>query len=440
MSPDNRKTIPPGTVVYRARIVNFPASDRLEDFPTGFLAVDSGRIVDYGDWNPAARQRYRSLVSHSFPDCLIMPGMIDVHLHLPQMHMRGIYGADLLQWLRDYILPAEAQFADPRFARRVARAFFAELLKNGTTTALVYSSVHRTATDIAFQEAARSGIRAIIGKVMMDQNVPPELGETSKQSLTDSIALFERWQGYDRNRLQYTFAPRFAPSCSERLMKAVGAFAGRYGVHITSHLAETKPELKLTRQLFPRDKSYTGLYYRMGLLGPKTIMAHCIHLSAREFRLLARTSTKVAHCPSANLFLHSGSMDIARMEQEQISYGLGTDVGAGPSFSLFNVLQNTYFLRKITPAQGFYLATLGGAKALGLAEVTGSFAPGKDADFIVVDCSFALTARPGHSPRTVRDCPADQLLAQLMFRGDDRLIRASYVRGKCVYQRPAEAR
>jgi guanine deaminase len=408
------------------RVVNFLSEESLEDFPVGFLAVDAaGKLLDYGDWDRAARRRWPLAQIERHDRALILPGFVDTHLHLPQMHLRGIYGADLLQWLKDYILPAEAKFADPRFARRVAREFFSELLKNGTTTAMVYSSVHREATDIAFEEAARSGIRAIIGKVMMDQNVPQELKEKTNQSLRDSIALYEKWQGFDRNRLQYAFAPRFAPSCSERLMSAVGDAARNLKAHVTTHLAETRPELELTRKLFPGYRSYTDLYYRMGLLGPRTVMAHCIHLNAEEFRLLARTGTRVAHCPSANLFLHSGNMDVRRMARERIIVGLGTDVGAGPSFSLFNVLQNMYFLRKVTPGKAFYHATLGGAKALALDREIGSFAPGKEADFVVVDYPVAAPHLPA----------INEILAQLMFRGDDRAIRACYVRGKAVYRR-----
>lgn len=415
--------------VYLGRVVNFLSETALEDFNPGFLAVgETGTILDYGPWEAGARRRWRHVTSRNYAHSLVLPGFVDTHLHLPQMYLRGIYGADLLQWLEHYILPAEARFSDPRYARKVAREFFSELLKNGTTTALVYSSVHKTATDIAFREADRSGIRAIIGKVMMDRNSPPALQEPTARSLADSIALYEQWQGHDRNRLQYVFAPRFAPSCSEKLMTAVGRFAQDKGAYITSHLAETEPEVEITRKLFPKHASYTELYHDMNLLGPKTVMAHCIHLNDREYRLLARTQTRVAHCPSANLFLHSGSMDLKRMERERIMVGLGTDVGAGPSFSLFTVLQNTYFLRKITPVRAFYQATLGGARCLSLDKTTGSFAPGKDADFIVVD------APPLGWSADKKDAGAiNEVLAQLMFRGDDRAVRASFVRGRCVH-------
>lgn len=407
------------------RMVSFATEDRLIEHAPGFLALDRrGTILDFGPWDARTRRRWSGCRPTRFANALIMPGFVDTHLHLPQMHMRGVYGANLLQWLRDYILPAEARFANPAIARRTAREFFAELLRNGTTTAMVYSSVHARATDIAFEEAARAGIRAIIGKVMMDRNVPDELRERTDRSLSESLALFKRWQGHDANRLQYAFAPRFAPSCSARLMQGAGKLAARLGAHVTTHLAETLDELKLTRRLFPGYSRYTELYYRMGLLGPRTVAAHCIHLDAQEYRRLSSTGTRVAHCPSANLFLHAGSMDLRRMERERITVGLGTDVGAGPSFSLFTVMQNMYFLHKSPPAKAFFRATLGGATALGLEETTGSLEPGKEADFIVVGYPRFQTAEP----------PIDELLAQLMFRGDDRLIRASYVRGKCVFR------
>jgi guanine deaminase len=316
-------------------MVSFAAEDRLIERNPGFLALDgTGRIIDFGAWDARTRRRWAAERRTRFPRALLMPGFVDTHLHLPQMHMRGVYGRDLLTWLRDYILPAEAQFASPVVARRMAREFFAELLRNGTTCAMVYSSVHARATDIAFEEAARSGIRAVIGKVMMDRNVPAALRESPERSLADSHSLFRRWQGFDRGRLLYAFAPRFAPSCSVRLMQNTGRLAERLKARVTTHLAETESELRLTRRMFPGYSRYTELYYRMGLLGPRTVAAHCIHLDASEYRRLAATDTRVAHCPSANLFLHAGSMDLRRMERERITVGLGTDVGAGPSFSL----------------------------------------------------------------------------------------------------------
>jgi guanine deaminase len=411
------------------RMVSFPAEDRLIEHNPGFLALDnSGMILDFGPWDARARRRWPGRPRTRFARALLMPGFVDAHLHLPQMHMRGVYGADLLQWLRDYILPAEAQFASPTIARRTAREFFAELLRNGTTCAMVYSSVHARATDIAFEEADRAGIRAIIGKVMMDRNVPDDLRERTDRSLSESLALFRRWQGFDANRLQYTFAPRFAPSCSVRLMQATGRLAARLNAHVTTHLAETRAELSLTRRMFPGYSRYTELYHQMGLLGTRTVAAHCIHLDAQEYQRLSNTGTRVAHCPSANLFLHAGSMDLRRMEKERITVGLGTDVGAGPSFSLFAVMQNMYYLHKSAPGKAFFRATLGGATALGLERSIGSLEPGKEADFIVVSYPRFQAAEPS----------IDELLSQLMFRGDDRLIKASYVRGKCVYrgQRP----
>jgi guanine deaminase len=424
---------PKGNHVFVGRTVSFADERRLVESDPGFIAVNpAGTILDCGAWNRTARARWRAARTIRFDHALVMPGFVDTHLHLPQMHVRGIYGADLLQWLSRYILPAEAQFANPRIARCTAREFFAELLRNGTTTALVYSSVHARATDIAFEEAGRAGIRAIIGKVMMDRNVPVEMRERTDRSLAESLELFRHWEGYDRNRLQYAFAPRFAPCCSARLMRGVGQLAARNNARITTHLAETLEEVELTRRRFPGYASYTELYFRLGLLGPRTVAAHCIHLAAGEYGLLARTDTRVAHCPSANLFLHAGSMDLRRMEKENITVGLGTDVGAGPSFSLFTVMQNMYFLHETPPRKAFFRATLGGARALGLDQTIGSFEPGKEADFIVVNCP---AMRPWLCDRREASLPIDDLLAQLMFRGDDRLIRASYVRGREVYRR-----
>lgn len=429
-----RDTTPVKTRLFIGHIVNFISPQRVEEFSPGYLAIDEhGRIDSYGMWNSVSRRRLeRSRFFANAPashivssQYLIMPGFVDTHLHLPQFHLRGIYGVGLLRWLNDYILPAEARFADGDFARRTAERFFAELLKNGTTTALVYSSVHKKATDIAFAVAAQAGIRAIIGKVMMDRNVPAQLKEKTSDSVRDSLELYGKWHGYDENRLQYAFAPRFAPACSEALLREVGIAARRTEAIITSHLAENRDEVKLARKLFPHCRSYTDIYYRTGVLGAHTVMAHCIHLSAHEYQQLAHTKTKVAHCPTANMFLHSGSMDLRRMEKARITIGLGTDVGAGPWFSLLRVMQSTYFLHKMSPRKAFYRATLGGAKVLGLGNTTGSFASGKDADFIVIRL-------PELQPHEMR---LDALLAQLMFRADDRHIFQSWVKGRCVFRR-----
>ncbi|MFQ6090448.1 MAG: guanine deaminase [Candidatus Bipolaricaulia bacterium] len=414
--------------IYLGRVFNPRGPEEFEELHPGYLAVDAeGRITDYGPWDDGARRRFGGAELVGYGDRLILPGFIDVHLHLPQLDVRGCDGAELLEWLEKYVYPAESAFADPDVARATARRLFQELARNGTSCAAIYSSIHAHSTEIAFEEAADFGIRAIIGKVLMDRNASPELEEDPNQAIEESLKLYERWENYDRGRLHYAFTPRFAPACSEGLRRRIGEVARERRTYIQTHLAETEAELRWVRELFPRYKSYTEVYHRLGILGPRTVVGHAVHLGEDEYRLLAETGTKVAHCPSANLFLHSGRMRLWKMDEHRIEIGLGSDIGAGPSLSMFDLMRDMYYLNRVSPLRAFYHATLGGARVLGLEKEIGSFAPGKEADFIVVDPSPLID--PGADMRAV--------LSQLVFRGDDRQINATYVRGRRLYSMEA---
>jgi guanine deaminase len=411
--------------VYLGRVLNPRGPEDFEEFHCGYLAVDAaGRISGYGPWDDEARRRFGEAELVDYGDKLILPGFIDVHLHLPQLDARGRDGAELLQWLERYIYPAESAFADPDVARATAQRLFQELARNGTTCAMIYSSVHFRSTELAFEEAAEFGIRAIIGKVLMDRNAAPELEEDPERAVEESLKLYEKWEGYDRGRLHYAFTPRFAPACSEGLLEQIGQIAQERRAYIQTHLAETEAELRWVGELFPQYKNYTEVYHKLGILGPRTVVGHAIHLGEDEYRLLAETETKVAHCPSANLFLHSGRMRLEKMDEYGIQVGLGSDIGAGPSLSMFDLMRDMYYLNRVSPARSFYQATLGGAHVLSLEEEIGSFAPGKEADFVIVDPSLLID--PGADMWTI--------LSQLVFRGDDRQIVATYVRGQRLYQ------
>lgn len=411
--------------------MNFPDPENALDFPDGFLAVsEQGKIVDFGKWQPAKEQELRQSVKEfkivDFTDYIILPGFIDMHLHLPQFHLRGHYGATLLEWLKKFIIPAENNLTKPEKTEAFIRAFYQEMWRNGTTTACIFSSHAYRFTDLAFKVAKEIGFRAILGKSMSDNRystIPMTIEDTEK-SLKESIKLYEKWHGVD-GILYYAFCPRFAPAVTEKLLKAIGEFCRKNPAYIHTHLAETKDEINLTRKIFPQYKTYTELYYKTGILGPRTIVAHAIHLKESEYKLLAQTKTKVAHCPSSNFFLHSGQANTQKMEDYGIEIGLGSDVGAGPSFSLFTIMRDAYYVRQTPPAKSFYLATLGAAKALGLADRIGSFACGKDADFVVVKYPYWCS----------KDISRTRLLSQLMFRGDDHLTIETYTRGKKVYQK-----
>jgi len=405
-------------VIIKGRIVDFPAKGEVREIKEGYISYnDKGRITQVGSGRPEGQDD-----SVDYTDMLILPGFVDIHTHIPQLNARGKYAKDLLDWLNKYIYEEEKRFEREEVAREVSRKFFEEVLRNGITTVMALSTVHKKATDIAFQEAERAGLRAIIGKTMMDYNSPEFLKEDTDQALKDSIELIEKWHEKD-GRLFYALTPRFAVTSTEKLLRGTGEVARKYDVYIQTHLSESPGEVELVEMMFPSYRSYTDLYYRTGILGPKSVMAHSIHLLEEEFELLKKTGTKVAHCPAANLFLHSGRMDLKKMKDYGITLGLGSDVGAGPYFSPFQLMRDMYYLNQLSPSEAFYYATLGGARALSLNDKIGTLEIGKEADFIVIDPSSLCSA----------DEPIGEILSQLMFRGDDRQIRATYVRGRKLY-------
>ncbi len=406
-------------MIVKGRIVDFPERGKIRETKKGFLVVEDGKIKERGEGFPHTGG---DIIDYG--SFLIMPGFIDVHVHIPQLDARGRYADSLLNWLRKYIFSEEEKFKDCDKARDISKRFFKEVLRNGTTTVMAFSTVHKSATDIAFEEALRSGIRAIIGKTMMDNNSPPSLQEDTETAIRESIELIEKWHGKD-NRLFYALTPRFAVTATEKLLRKTAEVAEKYGVYIQTHLAESVDEIKLVSKMFPSYRNYTEVYYKTGILGPKSVMAHSIHLSDDEFKLLSDTNTKVAHCPASNFFLHSGRMNLRKMEEYNIILGLGSDVGAGPYFSMFQLMRDMYYTNLLRPSEAFYYATLGGARVLSLEGTIGTLDVGKEADFIVVDPSNLCDPE-----ETI-----EEILSQLMFRGDDRNIVATYVRGEKLYSR-----
>ncbi len=407
--------------IVKGRIISFKSDSKAVDIPNGHVIVDdNGKIIEVGRGDiPSGDFEVFDYSNH-----LILPGFFDIHVHLPQFDQRARWGKNLLEWLEHYIFPAESRFAREDVARDTARRFFHELIKNGTTTAVVYSSAHRGATEIAFEEARKAGVRALIGQVLMDMNAPLEMLTTPEKARKDIESVANQWHGYD-NRLFYVVTPRFAVSCSMELMKTVAEVAATNGLYIQSHLSEQIPEIELVRELFPNSPHYTGVYHEAGLLGEKTIMAHAIHLTNEERRILADTGTKIAHCPSSNFFLHSGVMDMETIENAGLVVGLGSDVAGGPFINMLQVLRDVYYANRMSPIKAFYHLTLGGAKALGWDSFLGTIEPGREADFTVID----------PAPLASASDELTDVLAKLMFLGDDRNITATFVRGKLLWQK-----
>ncbi|ASJ07758.1 hypothetical protein A3L11_00340 [Thermococcus siculi] len=401
---------------YRARILSFENPSSPSEYR--YMSVnDEGHIVALSREKPAITGE---LVDYS--EYLILPGFIDTHIHLPQLHERARISGSLLEWLERYIFPAEGRVADPNFAREVNEEFFSLLLRNGTTTAVVFSSSHREATEIAFEEAMKSGIRAVIGQVLMDMNGPGELLTTPERAVEDIKAVASRWHGFD-GRLFYAVTPRFAVSCTMELMRASAEVAREMNLYVQTHLSEQVGEIEEVLRLFPDAESYTDVYLRAGLLGERTIVAHAIHLSDRERKMLADTGTKVAHCPSSNFFLHSGVMDLKAQEKAGLTVSLGSDVGAGPFLSMLEVMRDAYYANPMGPFKAFHLLTMGGARALGMEDRIGSLEAGKEADFVVID----------PEPLAGTGGELEVLLSRLMILGDERNVTARYVRGRKLW-------
>jgi guanine deaminase len=423
--------------LYRARVFSPIADPFAGDVASsyvahddGYVAVDdAGRIADVGAWPPPSAEGHE--IIDLGRDALLSPGFIDTHLHAPQLEMIGSYGGHLLEWLNRYTFPTEAKFSDPAHARVVAKAFFDELLHHGTLCALIFSTIHAEATDIFFAEAERRGFRGLIGKTMMDRNAPEYLLENAQDSYDQSRALLQKWHG--RGLLRYAITPRFAPTSTPELLERAGDLKREFpDAYVHTHISENRNEVEWVHQLFP-EAEYADVYDRYGLLDEKSVLAHGVHLTDEELDLLRARKSRIAHCPNSNLFLGSGLFPLHRILDAGVVVGLGSDIGAGTTPSLFTAMADAYKVQQVqnvslSPFHLWYLATLGGACALSLDGETGSLEPGKSADFLVLD----IRATPLLAMRGGRASSMEDLLAAFIFIGDDRAVREAYIGGKRV--------
>jgi guanine deaminase len=406
-----------------------------EYIPDGLLVVEDGKITAMGPADTLMAQLPADVTVTHYPEALITPGFIDTHVHFPQTGMVGAYGEQLLDWLNNYTFPCEAQFADKAHADQVAGIFLKELLRNGTTTALVFASVHPQSVDALFEAAERLDLRLITGKVMMDRNAPDYLVDTAESGYQDSKALIERWHG--KGRLHYAVTPRFAPTSSEAQLTLAGRLLAEYpGLYMQTHISENLKEVEWVKALFPEREHYLDVYDHYRLLGERSVLAHGVHLCDAECARLAETGSAIAFCPTSNLFLGSGLFDLAQAERHGVNVGLGTDVGGGTSFSLLQTLNEAYKVmqlqgEKLSPFKSLYLATLGGARALHLEDRIGTLQPGTDADFVVLD----YRATPLLSYRLQQSKSFEETLFVLMTLGDDRTVLETYAAGNRVHRR-----
>lgn len=403
----------------------------LED---GYLAIDGSRIAALGPWEE--RPEADELLDLS-GDYLIVPGFVDTHLHAPQLEMIGSYGGHLLEWLNRYTFPAEMRFSDPAHARRVSKLLYDQLLRNGTTTGMIFSTIHEQATQAFFEGASELGFRAIIGKTMMDRNAPEALLETPQDSYEASRRLLQEWHGAGDGLLGYAVTPRFGPTSTSKLLEMAGRLVDEFpDVWVQSHVSENRAELQWVAELFPEAANYVDVYDRAGLLTSRTVLAHGVHLSSEERVVLSERGTSISHCPNSNLFLGSGLFPMTQIVEAGIHFGLGSDIGAGTSPSIVRGMADAYKVQQVlnvslSPFHLWYLATLGGARALSLDDVTGSLEPGKEADFVALDTH----STPLHSLRTRNAESLEDLLSGCIFIGDDRLVARVWIRGREVWSR-----
>lgn len=414
-----------------------PARACLDYHEDALVVIEDGVIRVFGPHAELREMLPAGVEPTHYPGHLIVPGFIDAHVHYPQMQVIGAYGTQLLEWLETYTFPAEASFADAGHATRVARLFLRELLRAGTTTAMVYCTVHPQSVEAFFAESERFNTRMIAGKVLMDRNAPANLLDTAQRGYDESLTLIERWHG--RGRQLYCVTPRFAPTSTQAQLDAAGALLKtRDGLFLQTHLCENPAEIEWVRELFPERASYLDVYAHAGLVGPRSVFGHGVHLHEGDFCTCHQAGAALAHCPTSNLFLGSGLFRLfdAVDPRRPVMVGLGTDVGGGTSLSQLQTLNEAYKVaamggRKLGGVQGFYLATLGGARALGLDDRIGRLAPGMEADICVLDPKGTplMDFRAGYC------ASVEELLFMLMMLGDDRAVRATYVAGARVYDR-----
>jgi len=429
---------------FRGQIVHFLEDPRsatdiekaYEYIEDGIIVTKAGKVVCCG---PAKEvlSKYRLLSVTDNSKYIMMPGFVDCHIHFPQVDMIGAYGEQLLEWLQKYTFPTEEKFKDKSYADKVAEVFLQEMLRSGTTSALVFCTVHKGSTDALFEAAQRRNMLIIAGKVMMDRApfAPPGLFQEAKECHADCKYLIDKWHG--KGRCLYAVTPRFAITATSEQLKLCGELMEEYkdkGIYMHTHLNENKDEIDLAKELHDKD-SYLDIYAHAGLLGPKSVFAHCVHMNDLDYSAMVKSRSVAAFCPTSNLFLGSGFFDIKTAWERKLRFGLGTDVGAGTSFCHLQTLNEAY---KVSQMQGvkldalnsFYIATLGSAAALSLDHRIGNFKVGKEADFVCLDaCSTPLMQH-----RTDKERCKDLLdkLFVLMTIGDDRAVAATYVAGKCV--------
>lgn len=437
MISKNRSALRGCYVTFRDNPFRVPAQSALVVEEDGLILMENGRITQCGPYAELAHLLQADIPVTHYPNCIISAGLIDAHVHYPQLSAIASWGQQLLPWLEEYIFPTEARFADPAVARAAARIFMTELLRNGTTTAAVYCTVHRQSVDAFFEESQKIGTRMIAGKVLMDRNAPANLRDTAAQGYDDSLNLIHRWHG--KGRQLYAVTPRFAITSTQEQLEQAGALLDQFpDVFMQTHLSENTDEIAEVARLFPDCTSYLDVYDKAGLVRRRSVFGHGIHLDEEALHRCHAAGSTLAHCPTSNLFLGSGFFPLAATQSPDrpVHVALATDIGAGTTLSMLGTMAEAYKVslaagkERLHPAQAFWLATAGAAQALDLEDRIGTIAPGMEADLCVLD----PYATPLLAYRAARCDSIEAQLFPLMILGDDRCIRATWVAGHEVHR------
>ena len=429
---------------YRASILHFRADPAFDNnahawHEDGLLIVADGRIVEAGDYAQLRTRVPEGVTVQDYRGKLIVPGFIDTHVHYPQTDMIASPAPGLLPWLENYTFPTERRFSETEHASEVARFFLDELLRCGTTTAMVYCTVHPASVEAFFAESEKRGLRMVAGKVMMDRNCPEFLRDTAEGGARESEDLIRKW--HKRGRQMYAVTPRFAPTSTDAQLRLAGELARAWpDTFLQTHVAENTDEVAWVKSLFPDSRSYLDVYDSYGMMRPRAMYAHCIWLDDHDRARMRETQSAASICPTSNLFLGSGLFDFARADAAQVLLSLATDVGGGTSFSMLQTMNEVYKVARMggthLPAlRMFYLATLGGARSMQLEGTIGNFAKDAEADFIVLDPK----ATPLLARRTGRASSLEELLFAFALLGDDRAVAETYSAGVQVHHRGESA-
>ena len=398
----------------------------------GGLLIDGGKMVAAGSYADVAAAAAEGAKRIDHRPHLILPGFIDAHVHYPQMGVIASYGAELLDWLNTYTFPEETKFRDAQHGRRIARLFLDEVIRQGTTTVSAYCSVHKQSAEAFFAESHERNMLNIAGKVMMDRNAPEGLRDTPESGYDDTKALIAEWHG--KGRQLYAVTPRFAITSSPEQMEMAGALMREFpDLHLQTHLAENRAEIAFTQELYPWSRDYTDVYEHYGLLGPRALFGHCIHLSEREADALSDSGSVAVFCPTSNLFLGSGLFDYQRYRRREkpLRIATATDVGGGTNYSMLRTMDEGYKVialngEKLNPLASFWQLTRGNAEALSIVDKAGTLGVGTDADVVVLNSrgTPAMKLRM----ETVDTLAEELFLLQTL--GDDRAVAEVYVAGK----------